>query len=327
MFTLLIHFYSQRRASYISTFIYLQFWKSPMWMKSLILCLNEIQCFLELFFWRGEGMCSVMSHCLVPYGLLPGSSVHGIFWSRLLECVAIFSSRGSSWPRDPICIPCVSCIGRRILYHWATRSAKQRGISSVQSLSHFQLFVTPWTAVHQASLSIINSCNLLKLTSIESVMPSNHLILCRPLLLPPSIFPSIRVFSSESVLLIRWPKYWRFSISASNEYLGLISFRIDWLDLLAVQGTLKSLLQHHSSKASILQRSTFLLDQLSHPYMTNGKTIALTRWTFVGKVMTLLFNMLSRLVIAFLPRSKHLLISWLHNIQSQYSVILQPSVV
>ena len=171
--------------------------------------------------------------------------------------------------------------------------------------------MTPWTAVHQASLSIINSWNLLKLMSIESVMPSNHLILCCPLLLLPSIFPSIRVFSNESVLLIRWPKYWSFSfsISASNEYLGLISFRIDWFDLLAIQGTLKSLLQHHSSKASILQHSTFLLDQLSHPYMTTGKTIALTRWTFVSKVMSLLFNMLSRLVIAFLPRSKHLLIS------------------
>ena len=173
--------------------------------------------------------------------------------------------------------------------------------------------MTPWTAVHQASLSIINSWNLLKLMSIESVMPSNHLILCCPLLLLPSIFPSIRVFSNESVLLIRWPKYWSFSfsISASNEYLGLISFRIDWFDLLAIQGTLKSLLQHHSSKASILQHSTFLLDQLSHPYMTTGKTIALTRQTFVSNAMFLLFNTLSRFVIAFLPRSKCLLISWL----------------
>ena len=149
--------------------------------------------------------------------------------------------------------------------------------------------------------------------SIELVMPSNHLILCCPLLLLPSIFPSIRVFSSESVLRIRWPKYWNFSlsISLSNEYSGLISFRMDWLALLAVQGTLKSLLQHHSSKASILLCSTFFIVQLSHPYMTTGKTTALTRWTFVGKVMSLLFNMLSRLVIAFLPRSKHLLISWL----------------
>ena len=178
--------------------------------------------------------------------------------------------------------------------------------NSVQSLSHVQLFVTPWTAARQASLSITNSRNLLKLTSIEPVMPSNHLIPCRPLLLLPSIFPSIRVFSNESALCIRWPKYWSFSfnISPSNEPSGLISFRMDWLDLLAVQGTLKSLLQHHSSKASILQHSAFVTVQLSHPYMTTGKTIALTRWTFVGKVMSLLFNMLSRLVITFLPRSK-----------------------
>ena len=149
--------------------------------------------------------------------------------------------------------------------------------------------------------------------SIESVMPSNHFIICRPLLLPPSIFPSIRVFSSESVLRIRWPRCWSFSfsISPSNEYSGLISFRIDWLDLFGVQGTLKSLLQHHSSKASILRPSAFFIVQLPHPYMTTGKTIALTRWTFVVKVMSLLFHKLSRLVIAFLPRSKRLLISWL----------------
>ena len=154
-------------------------------------------------------------------------------------------------------------------------------------------------------------------------MPSNHLILCHSLLLLPSIFPSIRVFSNESVLHIRWPKYWRFSftISPSNEHSGLISFRMDWLDLLAVQGTPKSLLQHHSSKASILQHSAFFMVQLSHPYMTTGKTIALTRWTFVGKVMSLLFNMLSRLVIIFLPRSKHLLIS---RLQSPSTVILEP---
>ena len=150
-----------------------------------------------------------------------------------------------------------------------------------------------------------NSQSLLKLISIELVMPPNHLILCCPLLLLPSIFPSIRVFSNESVLHIRWPKYWSFSfkISPSNEYSGLNSFRMDWLDLLAAQGTLKSLLQHHSSKASILQHSAFFIFQLSHPYMTTGKTIALTRWTFVGKVISLLFNMLSRLVITFLPRS------------------------
>jgi len=147
--------------------------------------------------------------------------------------------------------------------------------------------------------------------SIESVMPSNHLILCHPLLLLPSIFPSIRVFSSESALGIRWPEYWSFNFSISSEYLGLISFRMDWLDLLAVQGTLKSLLQHHSSKASILQCSAFFTVQLLHPYMTTGKTIALTRWTYVGKVTSLLFNMLSRSVITFLPWSKRLLISWM----------------
>ena len=154
-------------------------------------------------------------------------------------------------------------------------------------------------------------------------MPSNHLILCHPLRFLPSIFTSIRVFSNESALRIRWPKYWSFSfnISPSNEHPGLISFRMDWLDLLAVQGTLKSLLQHHSSKASILQCSAFFIVQLSHPYMTTGKTIALTRWTFVGKVMSLLFNILSRLVITFLPRSKRLLISWL---QSPSAVILEP---
>ena len=174
-------------------------------------------------------------------------------------------------------------------------------VAVVQSLSRVQLFVTPWTVATQASLFITNSQSLLKLVSIESVMPSNHLILCCPLLLP-SIFPSIRVFSSESVLHIRWPKYWSFSISPSHEYSALISFRIDWFDLLAVQGTLKSLLQHHSSKASILRRSAFFIVQFSHPYMTTGKTIALTRWTFVGKVMCLLFNMLSRLVITFLPK-------------------------
>ena len=185
--------------------------------------------------------------------------------------------------------------------------------SSVQLLSHVRLFATSWTAAQQASLSINKSQSLLKLMSIELVMPSNHLILCRPILLPPSIFPSIRVFSNESVLRIRWPKYWSFSfsISPSNEYSGLISFRMDWLNLLAVQGTLKSLLQHYGSKASVLWCSAFFIVQLSHPYMTTGKTIALTRRTFVGKVMSLLFNMLSRFVIAFLPRSKCLLISWL----------------
>ena len=178
----------------------------------------------------------------------------------------------------------------------------------IQSLSCVGLLATPWSAAHQASLSFTIFQSLLKLTSTESVMPSNHLILCCPLLLP-SVFPSIKVLSSESVL-IRWPTYWsfRFSISHSNEYSGLISFRIDWFDLLAVQGTLKSFLQHHSLKASILWRSAFFTVQLSHLFMTTGKTIALTQWTFVGKVMSLLFNILSRLVIAVLPRRKCLLI-------------------
>ena len=194
--------------------------------------------------------------------------------------------------------------------------------SSVQSLSCVWVFVTPWTAACQA-LSNTNTQSLLKLMSIVLVIPSNHLILCHPLLLPPSIFPSIRVFSNESVLCIRWPKCWSFSfnISPSNEHPGLISFRMDWLDFLAVQGTLKSLLQHHSSKASILWHLAFFTVQLSHPYITNGKAIALIRRTFVGKVISLLFNMLSRLIITFLPRSKRLLISWL---QSPSAVILEP---
>ena len=186
--------------------------------------------------------------------------------------------------------------------------------SSVHLLSNIQLFETPWTAAHQALLSFTNSQSLLKLMSIESVMPSNHLILCHPLL-PHSIFPSIRVFSNESVLHLKWPNYWSFSfsINPSNEYSGLISFRMDWLDLLAVQGTLKSLLQHHSLEALVLQCSAFLYGPT--------KTIALTIWTFVGKVMSMLFSMLSRFVIAFLPRSKHLLILWL---QSPSAIILEP---
>ena len=201
-------------------------------------------------------------------------------------------------------------------------SLKTRSHSSVQSLSLVQL-CTPWTAARQASLSITSTQRLIKLLSIESVMPSKHLIICRPLLLVPLIVPSIRVFSRESALHIRWPKYWSlsFNISPSNEYSGLISFRMDWLDLLAVQGTLKSLFQHHSSKASILWHSAFFIVQLSHPYVTTGRTIALTRRTFVDKVMSLLFNMLSRLVITLLPRSKHLLISWL---QSPSTLILEP---
>ena len=202
-------------------------------------------------------------------------------------------------------------------------TGKTGQFSSVQVLARVRLLATPWTAACQASLSITNSRSSLKLMSIESVMPSSHLILCRPLLLLPPIPPSIRVFSNESTLLMRWPKYWSFSfsITPSKEHPELISFRMDWLDLLSVQGTLKSLLQHYSSKASILQRSAFFTVQISHPYMTTGKTIALTRRTFVGKVISLLFNMLSRLVITFLPRSKRLLISWL---QSPSAVILEP---
>ena len=180
--------------------------------------------------------------------------------------------------------------------------------------------MTPWTAAYQTSLSITNYWSLLKLMPIELVMPSNHHILCRPLLLLPSIFPNIRVFSNESALHIKWPNYWSFSfnISPSKEDPGLISFRMDWLDIFAVQGTLKSLLQHHSSKTSILLHSAFFIVQLSHLYMTTGKTTALTRWTFVDKVMSLLFN---SLVITFLPRSKCLVISCL---QSTFAVILEP---
>ena len=180
-----------------------------------------------------------------------------------------------------------------------------KNISSIQSLNSVRLFGTPWTAACQAFLSITNSWSSPKPMSSELVMPSNHLLLCYPLLLLPSIFPSIRVFSNESVLHIKWPKHWsfNFSISPSNEYSGLISFRMDWFDLLAVQGTLKSLLQHHSSKALVLQCSAFFIVQLSHLNITTGKTIALTRQTFVGKIMSLHFNMLSRLVIAFILRS------------------------
>ena len=178
-----------------------------------------------------------------------------------------------------------------LLFHSLPCIRHNLDFSSVQSLSYVGLFATPWTAAHQASLSITNSWSLLKLMSVELVMSSNHLILCCPLLLPPSIFPRIRVFSNESVLHISWPNYWSFSFSISPSN-GLISFRIDWLDLLAVQGTLKSLLQCHSLKASILRHSAFFIVQLSHTYMTTRKTIALTRWTFVGKVMSLLFNML-----------------------------------
>ena len=204
------------------------------------------------------------------------------------------------------------------MYKWYSSFSSVQFSHSVASDS-----AIPWTAACQASLSITNFWSLPKPMTIESVMPSNNLILCHPLLLLPSIFPSIKVFSNESALCIRWPgiRVYSFNISPSNEHPGLISFRMTWLDLLAVQGTLKSLLQHHSSKASILQCSAFFTVHLSHPYMTTGKTIALTRWTFVGKVMALLFNMLSKLVITFLPRSKCLLISWL---LSPSAVILEP---
>ena len=209
------------------------------------------------------------------------------------------------------------------LLGWWWKCGQNVQFSSAQSLSHVRLFVTPWTAARQAFLSITNSWSPPKIMSIELVMPSNHLILHHPLLLLPSIFPSIRVFSNESALHIRWPEYWSFSfsISPSNEHSGLISLRMDWLDLLAVQGALKSLLQHHSSKASILRHLAFLTVQLSHPYTTSGKTIALTRRTLVGKEMSLFLNMLSRLFITFLPRIKRLLISWL---QSPCAVILEP---
>ena len=190
-----------------------------------------------------------------------------------------------------------------------------------QSLSHVWLFAIPWIAALQDPLSITISKSLLRLISVESAMLSSHLILFHPLLLLPSILPGIRVFSNELALGIRWPKYWSFSIRPSNEYSGLISFRIGWFDLLAVQGALKSLLQHHSSKASNLPFSAFFMVQHSHPYMTSGKTIALTTGNIVGKVMSLLFNTLSRIVIAFLWRSKGLWISWL---QSAPAVILEP---
>ena len=227
---------------------------------------------------------------------------HGLI--SLQECRTYFPAavrplQGLPWLRRP-----TFCKG--IL---PSRGSLHLMIRSDQLLSRVRLFATPWIAACQASLSITNSRSSLRLTSIESVMPSSYLILCRPLLLLPPMRPSIRVFPNESTLCMRWPKYWTFSFSIipSKEIPGLIPFRMDWLDLLAVQGTLKNLLQHHSSKASILQRSAFFTVQLSHPYITTGKTIALTRRTFVGKVMSLLLNMLSRLVITFLPRSKCLL--------------------
>ena len=208
---------------------------------------------------------------------------------HICECICIYVHEGI---RTCMC----GCVGVYV-YEF----------SSVQSLSRVRLFAIPWTTAPQASLPITNSQSLLKLMSIESVMPSNHFIPFHPLLLP-LIFHSIRVISNDSVLRIRWPKYWSlsFSISPPNEYSVLISFRMDWLDLLAVQGTLKSLFQHHSSNISTLWCSAFFIVQLSQPYRTTGKTMPLARWTFVGKVMTLLLNMLSRLIVRFLPRSKRL---------------------
>ena len=229
----------------------------------------------------------------------PGSSVHGDSPGKNtgVGCHAlfqgIFSTQESHWGL----LPC-----RQIPYQLSYQGSLCWFVqfSSVQSFSRIRLFAITLTTARQASLSITNSRSLLKLMSIKLAMPSSHLILCHPFLLLPTILPSIRVFSNESALHLRWPKYWSFSsfsISPSNEHPGLISFRMDCLDLLAVQGTLKSLLQHSSSKAPILWHSAFFIVQLSHPYMTTGKTIALTRWTFVGEVVSLLFNMLSRLVI------------------------------
>ena len=260
-------------------------------------------------------MCVCVCVCLVAQLRLtlcdpmdcspPGSSVRGDSPGKNTGVVTMPSSMGSSQPRDQTWVSNVSHITGIFLTVWAPGKPHYiyRESLSVQS---FRLFVTKWIVAHQASLSITNSWSSLKLMSIESVMPSNYLILCHPLFLLPSIFPSIRVFSNESVLHIRWPKYWSFSfsISPSKEYSGLISFRIDSFDLLAVQRTIKSLLQHHSSNASILWHSAFFTVRLSRPYITTGNTIALTRWTFVGKVLSLLFNTLSRLVIAYLPRSK-----------------------
>ena len=250
------------------------------------------------------------------FSVFPESKIHQFFFPEINVYDLFTLSRILMLFRIQTSFP-------KLFHRFSLELEKSLRFSSVQSLSHIQLFVTPWTAACQTSLSITNSQSPPKPTSIESVMPSSHLILCHPLLLLPSIFPSTRVFSNESALRIRWPNYWSpsFNTSPSNEYPGLISFRMDWLDLLAVQGTLKNLLQHHSSKASILRCSALFIVQISHPYMTTGKTMALTRWTFVGKVMSLLFNMLSRLVITFLPRSKSLLISWL---QSPSAVIWSP---
>ena len=233
--------------------------------------------------------------CVKNQEMLSSSREPWVSLDRLLQKRSVLEEKKTLNWKDT-CIPLFTAALFTIAKIWKQPSSVPFSRYCVR------IFVTPWIVARQASRSIANPQSLLKLMAIESVMPFNHLILCRTLFLPPSIFPSIRVFTNESVLHIRWPKYWSFSfsISPSNEYLGLISFRMDWLDLLAVQGTLKSILQHHSSKASILWRSAFFVVQLSYPYTTTEKTIALTRRTFVGKVMSLLFNMLSKLVIAFL---------------------------
>ena len=256
---------------------------------------------------------SIMHRCLIYWEFL--NSIHTFHTYSMFENFWLCSAARRVIVPHPGMEPMLPALEPWSLNHWTA--------SSVQLLSHVWLFTTPWIAARHASLSITNFRSSLKLMSIELVMPSSHLILCRPLLLLPQIPPRIRVFSNESTLRMRWPKYWSFSfsISPSKEHPGLISFRMDWLDLLVVQGTLKSLLQHHSSKASILRHSAFLTVQLSHPYMTTGETITSTRWTFVGKIMSLLFNMLSRLVITFPPRSKCLLILW---VQSPSAVILEP---
>ena len=248
---------------------------------------------------NAKSLQSFPTLCDLIDGSPPGSPIPGILQARTLEWVAISFSNAWKW------------------------KVKVKLLSSVQSLCRVRHFATPWIAARQTSLSITNSRGSLRFMSIKSEMPSSHFILCHPLLLLPPIPPSIRAFSNESTLPMRWPKYFSFSFSIilSKEIPGLISFRMDWLNLLTVQGTLKSLLQHHSSKASLLWCSSFFIVQLSHPYITTEKTIALTGWTFVGKVMSLLLNMLSRLVITFLPRSKRLLISWLC---SPSAVILEP---
>ena len=258
--------------------------------------------------------CNPMdSNSCDPTDCSPSSSfVHGIlYW---IELAIPFP-----WDLPNLGIEPITLVSPALAGRFLNTTPPGKPLDSVACMLLFLVaqlcltFCDPMTAPLKASLSFTISWSLLKLTSIELVMPSNHLIRCHPLLLLPSTFLSIRLFSNESVLRIRWPKYWSFSfsISPSNEYSGLISYRMDWFDL-AVQGTLKNLLQHHSSRAPIPWCSAFFTVQLSHPYMTTGKTIVLTRWTFFGKVMSLLFNMLSRLVTTFLPKSKRLLISWLH---------------